>query len=236
MEAFPNANFSLTGEGRAPRLPLGGMGIPILLFLASVWFWENPLVYPIKLLTVFFHELSHGLAAVITGGSMHTIELTADQGGLCWTAGGSWFLILSAGYLGSLLWGAGLLYAAARTRADREIVQFLGGLLIVVTVIYVRTTAGVIFGLSFGAAMLAFASQFGEVACDQLLRYIGVTSCFYVILDIKSDLIDRSIPQSDAYRLAQELHLPSIVVGVAWLLFAIYVTFRVLEATLRQKQ
>jgi len=187
-------------------------------------------------LTVFFHELSHGLAAVITGGSMHTIELTADQGGLCWTAGGSWFLILSAGYLGSLLWGAGLLYAAARTRADREIVQFLGGLLIVVTVIYVRTTAGVIFGLSFGAAMLAFASQFGEVACDQLLRYIGLTSCFYVILDIKSDLIDRSIPQSDAYRLAQELHLPSIVVGVAWLLFAIYVTFRVLEATLRQKQ
>ncbi|NLI76079.1 MAG: M50 family metallopeptidase [Candidatus Riflebacteria bacterium] len=219
---------------RGPRLPLGGMGLPLILFVLSVWFWESPVVYPVKLLTVFFHELSHGLAAVATGGSMHSIELTADQGGLCWTAGGIWWVILSAGYLGSLVWGAGLLYAAAKTRYDRELVQFLGGLLIVVTAVYVRTWAGVAFGLGFGAAMLAFASQFGEVACDQLLRYIGLTSSFYVILDIKSDLIDRNLPQSDAYRLAEMLHLPGWVVGVAWFLLAIWITFRVLEATMRQ--
>jgi len=236
MQAFPNPALNLDGGGKAPALPLGGMGIPLILFGLSVYFWESPIVYPIKLLTVFFHELSQGLAAVLTGGSMHSIELTADQVGLCWTAGGSWWLILSAGYLGSLLWGAGILYMAAKTRLDRELVQFLGVLLIGVTVFYVRTTAGVIFGLSFGAAMVGFASQFGEVACDQLLRYIGLSSMFYVILDIKSDLIDRAVPQSDAYRLAEQLHLPSMVVGVAWLILAIYVAFLVLEATMKAER
>lgn len=227
------AGADAAGGGRpTEKLPLGGMGLPLILFVLSVWFWDSPLVYPIKILTVFFHELSHGLAAVATGGRMHSIELTADQGGLCWTAGGISWIILSAGYLGSLLWGSGLLWLAAKTRWDREIVQGLGLLLIGVTAVYVRTWFGLAFGLGFGLALLALARHFGEVVCDQFLRYVGLTSSFYVILDIKSDLIDRSIPQSDAFRLGEMIYLPGWVVGVGWMVVAIWLTVRVLESTM----
>ncbi len=233
----PPSPSSLGGGGAraAPeeKLPLGGMGLPLILFALSVWFWDSMAVYPIKILTVFFHELSHGLAAVATGGSMHSIELTADQGGLCWTAGGIRWVVLSAGYLGSLIWGSGLLWLAAKTRWDREIVQTLGLMMIGVTAVYVRTGFGIAFGLGFGLALLALARQFGETVCDQFLRYVGLTSSFYVILDIKSDLIDRNIPQSDAFRLGEMLHLPGWVVGVGWMVVAVWLTFRVLESTMK---
>ena len=65
---------------------------------AVVFFWNSGIVYPLKILVVFFHELSHGLMAVFTGGSIREIQLFAAQGGLCVTAGGNRFLTLSAGY------------------------------------------------------------------------------------------------------------------------------------------
>jgi len=219
---------ALPVSGAEERLPLGGMGIPILLFILSIYFWDSFLVYPIKILTVFFHELSHGLAAILTGGSIAKIEIMANEAGVCWTTGGNRFIILSAGYLGSLLWGSLLFLAASLSRQDRVIVSALGALLIAVTLFWVRTTAGIVFGFGFGVAMIAFAKYFGEVGCDQLLRYLGLTSSFYVILDIKSDLIDHSIGGSDASELGKMLLVPGWVIGVIWFLVALAISYKVL--------
>lgn len=223
-----------TGPGAAPQLPLGGMGIPIILFVISVYFWDSSLFFPIKMLTVLFHEISHGLAAILTGGKMLQINLSSDLGGACWSSGGIRWITLSAGYLGSLLWGSGLLLVASHTRYDREVVQILGAVLAAITIVYVRPffSFGFLFGLVMAGVFLGFAKRFGEVACDQLLRYIGLASSFYVILDIKSDLIDRNIPISDAYRLGEMIGLPGWVVGIAWLILALFITWHVLKAAL----
>ena len=100
-------------------------GALLVLMAGVVLFWNTWAVYPLKILVVFFHELSHGLAAWITGGSIERIELVAQQGGLCVTRGGSTFLTLSAGYLGSLFWGGLILVVAARTRHDTFRIQCL---------------------------------------------------------------------------------------------------------------
>ena len=42
-------------------LPGGGMLIPFFLFVVSFFFWDSLILRPIKILTVLFHELSHGL-------------------------------------------------------------------------------------------------------------------------------------------------------------------------------
>ncbi|GMU91148.1 MAG: hypothetical protein AMXMBFR4_02060 [Candidatus Hydrogenedentota bacterium] len=81
--------------------------------------WDTPALYPLRLLVVFFHELSHRAAAVVTGGRIVEIQLNAQEGGLCVTSGGSRFAVLSAGYLGSLACGAFIVIVASRTRADR---------------------------------------------------------------------------------------------------------------------
>jgi len=225
-----NPGGGQAGADPASRLPLAGMGIPIALFLLSLWMCDRVLLFSFKLLTVFFHELSHGLAAVITGGSIEGISLSTDQSGFCITRGGSYWLILTAGYLGSLVWGSALLLLASRTRHDRVLMQLLGVGMLLITLVYVRSLFGFAFCAAFGFALLYLGQRGSEVFCDQFLRYLGLTSSYYVLIDIKSDLIDRSVPISDAYRLAEMWHLPPMLIGIGWLAIALFITWKTLKA------
>ena len=182
--------------------------------------WSTPVVYPLKIFVVFLHEISHGLAAVATGGSIVRIELNANQGGVCWTRGGSRFLTASAGYLGSLLWGALFLVAAARTRFDRFLVGLVGVFVIGVTVLYVRSGFGLVYGLAAGALLIGTATSFSESVSDALLRVIGTVSCLYAPWDIASDLLLRDVAASDAHTIAGITHVPAVVWGVVWFLLA----------------
>ena len=61
--------------------------------------WEYPILYPLKLLVVFFHESSHALATLLTGGSVQELVINKDQGGHVISQGGNLFIVLSAGYI-----------------------------------------------------------------------------------------------------------------------------------------
>jgi len=195
----------------------------LLLMLCVGYLWETSWVYPLKVLTVFFHEISHGLGAVVTGGSIKEINLSPAQGGLCWTAGGWRFVVLPAGYLGSMIFGGVILVAASRTDFDRQIMQTLGIVLLIVSIFYVRPFLS--FGFGFGVAtslgMLGLASYASKSLNDLSLKLIGLTSCLYAVLDIKSDLIDRDIPESDASRFAELFGGTSYLWGIVWMLIAI---------------
>jgi hypothetical protein len=194
----------------------------VTLVMAAVVYvlWDTPVVYPLKIFVVFLHEISHGLAAVATGGSIVRIELSADQGGVCWTRGGSRFLTASAGYLGSMLWGALFLVAAARTRLDRLLVGLVGVFVIVVTALYVRTGFGIVYGLGAGAVLIGTAAYLGPAVSDTLLRVIGTVSCLYAPWDIASDLLLRDVPASDAHTMASITGIPAVVWGAIWLVLA----------------
>ncbi len=197
--------------------------LPFLLlgFVVVLLLWNTPLIYPVKIFTVFLHELSHGLAAVLSGGRIVSIEITADQGGLATTSGGWPLLIASAGYLGSMLLGGLILLAAARTRADRMISLFIALTVAAVTVLYVRNLFGFFFSLAFAAAMAALGRWGGAALNDFVLRLLGLTSILYVVVDIYSDLIVRTVPGSDASAMSRLLFGPPWMWGMLWLLLAI---------------
>ena len=191
--------------------------------LAVVYLWNTWIVYPLKILVVFFHELSHGLMAVITGGSIKEIRIVAAQGGVCVTAGGNRFLTLSAGYLGSLVLGGVILVLATRTRYDQTIATVIGGLMLLISLLFVRPiiSFGIFFGLLAGLAMIAAGKYLSEDSNDFILKVIGLTSCLYAVLDIKSDVLDRPYLRSDARMLAELTHLPTIFWGLLWITIAV---------------
>lgn len=191
--------------------------------LAVVYLWNTWVVYPLKILVVFFHELSHGLMAVITGGSIKEIRIVAAQGGVAVTAGGNRFLTLSAGYLGSLVLGGVILVLATRTRYDQTIATVIGGLMILISLLFVRPiiSFGIFFGLLAGLAMIAAGKYLSEDSNDFILKVIGLTSCLYAVLDIKSDVLDRPYLRSDARMLAELTHLPTIFWGLLWITIAV---------------
>lgn len=203
----------------------------LLVAVAALVLWDTWLVYPIKILVVLLHEVSHGLAAVLTGGSIERIELSADEGGLCVTRGGSRFLTLSAGYLGSLAWGALLLVLGARTRLDRPLVAALGLGLLAVTLLYVRSVFGFAYGLAAGAGLVGMALVLPGAVSDLLLRVLGVVSCLYVVRDIASDLLLRDVPGSDANALAELTHVPGLVWGGVWIVLALACVVLALRAS-----
>ena len=180
--------------------------------------WNTWAIYPLHLLVVFFHELSHGIAAMITGGSIVEIRMNAQEGGLCITRGGMPAVTMSAGYLGSLAWGGAMLMVATRTNWSQIAIELLGALLLVVTVVWVRpvTSFGFMFGLATGLVLIAAAYFFKEVVLELMLTGIGITSCLYAVLDIKSDILDRPQAVSDAVLLAQATGVPAILWGLLW--------------------
>jgi hypothetical protein len=196
-----------------------------LLALSALIFalWQTPVLVPLKILVVFLHELSHAIAAWLTGGSVERISLSAQQGGYAVTRGGNLFAILSAGYLGSLVLGAALLMVSLRSRADRAVVALLGGVMLLVTLLYVRDLFAVAFCAGAGLALLALARFLGHAANDLALRVIGLTSLIYVPYDIFDDTIARAGQRSDAYMLATAFGGPTVLWGLIWLALSLCV-------------
>ena len=185
--------------------------------------WQTPVALPLKLLVVLFHELAHGLAALATGGTIESLTVTPDQGGLAVTRGGSRFAILTAGYLGSLLLGLSVFAAALGTRADRIVLGLLGAVILVVTALYIREGFALLFCLTAAGLMFAGARYLPRIAADLVLRVIGLASMIYVPYDIVSDTILRSGLPSDARLLAQDIGGATILWGGLWLILSLAV-------------
>jgi hypothetical protein len=93
------------------------LGLLLALFLT---FWDSCLLLPLKLGVVALHELGHALMTWATGGAVVDFGLGLDQSGHVLSQGGNRFLILNAGYLGSLLFGVLLLLLFRRPEALRS--------------------------------------------------------------------------------------------------------------------
>jgi hypothetical protein len=201
------------------------VAILIGMFLIILVLWNTIVVYPIKLFVVLLHELSHGIAAIITGGSMHMIAISPLQGGATWSSGGLRLIVLPAGYIGSMLLGGLILVAAARTRADKSISVAIGLIVVLITILYIRNVFGFVFGFIFGALMIVLGIFAPRVINDYILKFIGLTSILYAVLDIKDDLIMRTVRGSDAYQMSTIIPLPPIVWGILWIIIDIVVAF-----------
>jgi hypothetical protein len=74
----------------------------LLLLIATaltiaLWFvpYAEYLVYPVRLFVTFVHESSHALVAVLTGGSVQSLTISADGSGVVYSMG--------SGLIGQLL-------------------------------------------------------------------------------------------------------------------------------------
>ncbi|WP_050602160.1 M50 family metallopeptidase [Ruegeria sp. 6PALISEP08] len=202
----------------------------LILITGSVFLlWNTSVVIPLKILTVFLHELSHAVTILLTGGSVESFSISPQQGGMVIGRGGNRFLSLSAGYLGSLVLGMVLLILALQTKADRAVLAVFGGVMCLVAVLYIRDLFALVFCVGTGAAMIATAWYLRREVSDLVLRVIGLTSVIYVPFDIFDDTIRRSGMRSDAFMLAEEFGGTTMMWGGVWLVLsgiAIYLCLR----------
>ncbi len=195
----------------------------IVLMAVMVLFWNSPLLWPLKVFVVFLHELSHLIATVLTGGHPSAISLSPDQGGEMRGSGGWTFVVLNAGYLGSLLWGLMLLAVANRMRFVPHFLRLMGLGLGIATILWMRPVLGFgfFYGLALAILLFALGARVTAVVGSAFLRVIGLFSCLYAVVDIQQDVLRGGGGVSDASMLADLTHVPAVVWGLGWSLIAL---------------
>lgn len=203
--------------------------LSIVLVVASWLFWDSPFLFPIRMFVVLLHELGHAMAALATGGQVLRIELLYGEGGAAWTSGGSRFLILNAGYLGSLAFGILLLLSARKDRFVRPVVTLIAVVTAFVTLWYLRPffSFSFMYGVLASSVLLALASQASTGIQRVVLHFLGIFSCLYALFDIRDDVLnfERVGGTSDATMLAELTLIPAPLWGFGWFVASVLLLF-----------
>jgi hypothetical protein len=213
---------------------LGLVALGIALLVMSRLPYLEWLAWPFRLFGTFVHELSHGLAAFATGGKFDRFVVNPDLSGLAWSAGGTRWIVASAGYIGSAIFGA-LLILAGRAFPARAVLGVLGLALALLCVFYVRNAFGAVAGLALAAGMMLGAVYLRGLWSEALLLVLALQLLldgFRTVIDLVF-LSARGDVHTDAATLAQLTGLPAPAWAVIWGLFSAAVALGTLALAYR---
>lgn len=206
----------------------------VSLVLAFV-FWNTYALFPIKLFVVLLHEISHGIAAVLTGGSIKAIQISMKLGGHCITRGGNEFAVASAGYLGSLLLGSTFFITSYDFKLSKIVCTFFAGLFIIITASFISSDLGIIFTLLISAFLIVSPRFFNPAVHTFIIRLTGILSAFYVFVDIKDDLLLNSSRITDATSLEIATGISSLYWGLIWITITGITIFYLIKYGIKNK-
>jgi hypothetical protein len=168
-----------------------------IALIASLLLWNLPfggvLLYPFKLLATWLHELSHGLAMLVTNTGFDTVVIYRDTSGLAYASSSAGPIasgvIAAAGYMGTPLWGALLLVVTPTPRAARIAMLVLAFLLGVSSLTVGATPGDDMFGVLAVAALGAVAAVVGLALPPRwrvaVAHFVAAQSCVNALLDIR---------------------------------------------------
>ncbi len=184
---------------------------------------------PFSWMNTFFHEISHGISAFLTGGFINTIELNINGSGMCTSTGGIRFITAFSGYAGAVMWGA-IIYIMADNTSPKSvdrIAMFIIGLLSLTLLLWARDIT-TLFIIGVMIVPFAIILKTKELAAE---KYFMQFSGLYIVLDaLKTPtyLLDGE-KRGDGATLQELTWLPEIIWILIWLslgLFTLFFLFR----------
>lgn len=199
------------------------------------------LAYPLLLLSTLFHELGHGVAAMLTGGSFESLAIFADGSGVARHSGSGGHLAHGFTAAGGLLGPAvvaAIAFAAGRSRRGaRTLLGVIAIALVVALTLVVRNPFGIVFTIAVAGAAAWLAvrgsdatAQLGCVFLATQLALSVFSRADYLFTD--TAVTGAGTMPSDTAQMAQALggtywlwglacgafSLVTLAAGVAWFL------------------
>lgn len=202
--------------------------ISVVTFTAFI-LWDSLLIYPIKLFVVLLHEISHGIAAIITGGNVVSLKINLELGGECVVENGNKFVVASAGYLGSLLFGSLLFISGYNYKISIWTTSIISIILLLFLANSISGSTGIVLSIIFIILLFISPRYLPKIVNSYLLKSLGLISAFYAFIDIKEDIITLTERQSDAMIIALLTNTHPIIWGFLWLVISgviIFLLFR----------
>ena len=205
------------------------------LLTLTLWFipFAGIITYPIRLFVTFIHETGHALAALATFGGVNRVALDWNGSGVTFTQGGWGFLISSAGYLTTTLYGSALLLLLRRQRNARTAAIGTGALLLLITALFGGNLVAWLAGLVFGAGCLLLGLKGNPKLVHFFMSFLAVQCLLNAFYDFRALLylsaFDPAFP-TDARNMSQATGglLPPVVWAVGWVLLSTVVVIATL--------
>lgn len=237
------------GDIPSPSRPGPKLRWLIVAAIATVVLWQVPfgnyILYPFTILATWFHEMGHGLMAVLLGGSFKRLVIFPNGSGLAIHTNVRLLgpigdaLVSAAGPMGPAIAGAALILASRSKSSTRLGLLILGGVLLFSTVVWVRSLTGWLVLPLLGVAIIfatlaekpwlqAFTIQFlGVQACISVYRQLGYLFTYQVNIGGRGML-------SDTGQMSRALLLPHWVWGSILAIAAAYLLIASLQIAYRQ--
>lgn len=147
-------------------------------------------LYPFLLFATWVHEMSHGTAAILVGGSIKKLEIYHDGGGICWNDldGVTWkkAVVASAGYTGTAFWGC-ILLLYRRTVLGPTIGSIALGVAIVLScALFVRNIFGFVVLFIEGLFLILSGWLLPAVWLDNLFAFLAANCSMNALIDIRN--------------------------------------------------
>lgn len=187
---------------------------------ATIVLWQLPagayILYPFTILATWFHEMSHGLMALLLGGQFRKLEIFGDGSGVATYAMSLSLapigpaLVAAAGPMGPPIAGSALILASRSFKTATLSLKILGGFLLLSTLIWVRSLFGLIAIPLLGLIILAIALKAPRWLQGFAIQFLGVQACIstYHQLDYLFSYSAGPLGLSDTAQIQQRLFLP----------------------------
>ncbi len=213
---MPERRFPVENSINLPSSALPSRSLFIIELVLALLLTRIPyLSVPFKWLESYFHELSHGIATLLSGGVVSHIQLFPNGAGFCFSQGGWPMLIGFAGYLGAACWGY-LLYLLATWPRGIRISFALLGILVVLSGVFwgrdlltlvILAVLAVIFFLPLKLSQHKILTQFLRIVA--LMIMLNALASPTVLLGLSG--------QGDGVILAQLSWIPAWIWVGLWL-------------------
>ena len=165
------------------------MGITWLITAAVVTtlLWQVPkgdyILYPFSILATWFHEMGHGLMAMLLGGRFHQLQIFSNGSGVAsysisqalWPIGPA--LVAAAGPMGPPIAGAGLILASRSFTVASLSLKILGSLLLLSTLLWVGSGFGLVAIPILGLIILGISLKAPQWVQGFAIQFLGVQAC-----------------------------------------------------------
>ena len=209
--------------------------ILITIIIVSIILWETYVIYPIKIMVVLLHEISHGIAAILTGGKIIELNIALDLSGMCKIEDGNSIIIASSGYFGSLLFGMLLFYSSINKKFSQIVLPIISGIIIIFLINSSKNELLILITTLVLILLLVIIYKAPKLISSIILKALGIISCIYVLIDIKQDIFDSTSSYSDASMLAELTGIHQVIWGLIWLGLSIIGILYLLKLSYKSK-
>lgn len=195
--------------------------IVFAIITAGLWQFEigRYILYPFTIMGTYFHEMSHGIAALLLGANFQKLELFPNGSGIATYSSDVLLgkygeaIVAGAGPLGPAIFGSIFIYASKKEKSTKIILNLFSILLILSVILWIRTLFGIVVISLFGIGIIIFVKKFSVKSKKLLLQFIGIQGIMSIYLSIgylysTGANIEQSSYMSDTQVMQNALILP----------------------------